>query len=65
MKYGLPWSLTDRLHLPMQERRIQALGEESPGQEMATYSCVLAGEISQTEELGRLTPWGCKESDTI
>ena len=65
MEYGLPWLLINRLHLPMQERRIQALGEESPGQEMAAYSRVLAGEISQTEELGRLSPWVCKESDTI
>ena len=33
--------------------------------EMATHSCILAWEISWTEEPGKLySPWGCKELDT-
>ena len=31
---------------------------------MATYSSILACDIPWTEELGRLSPWGCKESET-
>ena len=30
---------------------------------MATHSSILAWRIPWTEELGRLSPWGCKESD--
>ena len=31
---------------------------------MATYTSILAWEISWTEELVGYNPWGCKESDT-
>ena len=32
---------------------------------MATHSSFLAWKIPWTEESGRLSPWGCKESDTM
>ena len=51
MEYGLPWWLTDRLHLPMQERRIQSLGEESPGEEMATTPVFLPGKSHRQRSL--------------
>ena len=45
------------LHLPMQETPetwVQSLGQEDPlEEEMATYSSILAREISWTEEPGR------------
>ena len=48
-----------RIHLLMQETRVQSLGQEdSPEEEMATYSSVLAWEISGTEEPGRLQSMG-------
>ena len=31
---------------------------------MATHFSILAWKIPWTEELGGLSPWGCKESDT-
>ena len=37
---------------------------ESPGEEMATHSSILAWEISGTEEPGRLQSMGLQESDT-
>ena len=43
-----------RIHLPMQEMRVQSLGQEDPlEEEMATHSSVLSWEI-RTEESGRL-----------
>ena len=42
---------------------IPGLGR-SPGEEMATHSSILAWKIPWTEEPGRLSPWGHKESDT-
>ena len=48
-----------RIHLLMQETRVQSLGQEdSPEEEMATYSSVLAGKIPWTEEPGRLQIMG-------
>ena len=42
----------------MQETRIQFLGQEDPLQkEMATYSSILAWEISWTEEPAGYSPW--------
>ena len=37
---------------------------ESPGEEMATHSSILAWEISGTEEPGRLQSMGLQESET-
>ena len=42
---------------------IPGLGR-SPGEEMATYSSILACRIPRTEEPGGYGLWGCKESDT-
>ena len=39
----------------MQETRVQSLGQEDPlEKEMATHSRILAWEIAQTEEPGRV-----------
>ena len=48
----------------MWETRVQSLGREDPLEmEMATHSSILAWKISWTEEPGRYSPWGHKESD--
>ena len=48
----------------MQETCLQYLGrEDSPEKEMAIHSSNLAWRIPWTEELGRLSPYGHKESD--
>ena len=48
-----------------QETRVRSLGQEDPlEKEMATYSSILAWKIPWTEEPGRHSPWGCKESET-
>ena len=48
----------------MWETRVQSLGREDPLEmEMATHSSILAWKISWTEEAGRYSPWGHKESD--
>ena len=46
----------------MQETQVRFLGQEDPlEKEMATHSSILAWEIPQTEEPGRLySPWGRK-----
>ena len=45
------------------EMWVRSLARGDPlEKEMATYSCILARTISQTEEAGR--PWGCQVSDT-
>ena len=53
---GLPrWLSGKRIHLPTQERQVQASGQEDPlEKEMATHSSILAWEISWTEEPGGL-----------
>ena len=44
-----------RIRLPMQETRVQSLGQEDPlEKEMATYSSILAWEIPWTEKPGGL-----------
>ena len=48
----------------MQETLVQFLGQEDPlEKETATHSSILAWKIPWTEEPGRLSPWGRKESD--
>ena len=66
MMPNLSYSLSDGSvvkNLPaseeMQETRALSLGQEGPlGEEMATYSCILAWEIPGTEEPGGLQPMG-------
>ena len=49
----------------VQETHVQSLGQEDPlEKEMATRSGILAWRIPWTEEPGRPSPWGRKESDT-
>ena len=48
-------------NLPMQEMRVQPLGQEDPlEKEIATHSSVLSGE----EESGRLQSMGSQEPET-
>ena len=48
----------------MRETRVGSLGGEDPlEKETATHSSILAWKIPWTEEPGRLSPWGRKESD--
>ena len=45
----------ERIHLPMQETRVQSLGQEDPlEKEMTIPSSVLAWEVLWTEEPGEL-----------
>ena len=49
----------ERVNLPMQETRVQSLGQEDPVEnEMATHSDVLAWKIPWTEEPGGLQSMG-------
>ena len=61
-------SLCQRILLPMQEtweKPIWSLGQEDTLEwEMSTHFSILAWKIPWAEELGGLSPWGCKESDT-
>ena len=48
----------------MQETWVQSLGQkDSPENEMATHSSILAWRIPQTEKPGRVLLWGHKELD--
>ena len=48
----------------VQETWVQSLGQEDSLEEgVATYSSILARKIPWTEEPGRYSPGGCKESD--
>ena len=48
-----------RICLPMQEIPAQSQGgKDTLEEKMATYSSILSWEIPQTEERGRLQPWG-------
>ena len=48
----------------MQETQVQSLSQEDILQkEMTTHSSILAWEIPWTEEPGRYSYWGYKESD--
>ena len=63
---GLLWWLSDkRIHLSMQEMRVQSLGWEDPlEEETATHSSILAWEVPWTEEIGWATVHEvAKESD--
>ena len=49
----------------MRETWIQSLGwEDPPERETAIHSSTIAWKIPWTEEPGRYSPWGHKESDT-
>ena len=56
----LPWWLRQqRIHLLMQEMRVQFLGpDDTLEKEMATYSSILAWRIPWTGEPGRLQSIG-------
>ena len=44
-----------RIHLPVQGRQVQSLGQEDPQEkEMADYSSIIARRIPWTEEPGGL-----------
>ena len=48
----------------MQEMQVRCLDQEDPlEKKMATHSSILAWEVLWTEEPGRYSPRGCKESD--
>ena len=52
---GLPWWLSGKICLPVQEMWFQSLGQEdSLEKEMATQSSILAWEIPWTEEPGKI-----------
>ena len=57
---GFPWWLRClRIHLPIQETRVQYLGWEDPLEKgMATHSSILAWKIPWTEEPGRAQAMG-------
>ena len=51
-------------HLPLQEIRVQSLGQDVPlGEEMATHSSTLAWKIPWTEEPDGLQSMGSQELD--
>ena len=55
MPRGLPRWLSERIHLPMQEKLVQSPGLEDPLQkEMATDSHILIWKILWTQEPGGL-----------
>ena len=56
LRRGVPrWHSGKRICLPMQEMRVQSLGQEDPlEEEMATHSRVLSWRIPWTEEPGGL-----------
>ena len=48
----------------MQETQVRSLGQEDPLEKgIATHSSILAWRIPWTEEPGRHSPWGHKDSD--
>ena len=50
---GIPGGSVVKTHMPMQEKRVQFLGQEDPlEQEMATHSGILAWGIPWTKESG-------------
>ena len=53
------------IHLPMQERWVQSLGQEDPlEKEMATHSSILDWAVQWTGEPGRLQSMGSQKSQT-
>ena len=65
---GIPWWLSGKICLPVQETwetQIQSLGRDDPlEKEVATHSSILAWEISQVEEPGRLQSMGSQKGRT-
>ena len=62
---GFPGGLAVNNLPAKQETWVQSLGQEDALEEgMAIHSSILAWEIPWTEEPGRLSPWGHRESDT-
>ena len=60
-----PWWLSVKKPLPMQEARVQSLGQEDPlEEEMATHSSILAWGTPWTEEPGGLWSMGSIKSQT-
>ena len=58
-------ALQERIHLPMQETRVQSLGrEDSLEEELTTYSSILTWEIPWTEEPDGLPSMGLQKSWT-
>ena len=56
---GLPWWLSGKECLPIQEMQVQSLDQEDLlEKEMATHSSILAWKIPWTEEPGRLQSMG-------
>ena len=61
---GFPGGSAERICLPIQKMRVQALGQEDPlEKEMATHGSILAWGIRWTKSLDGYNPRGCKESD--
>ena len=55
-----------RIHLPMQETQVPSLGQEDPlKKETATYSSILAWEISWTKEHGGLQCMGLQSQTRL
>ena len=49
-----------RIRLPVQDTRVQSLGQEDPPEkEMVTHSSILARETPWTEKPGGLQSMGC------
>ena len=47
--------------LAMKETWVQSLDKEDPQEkEMATHCSILAWKVPRTEELDRLSSWGCR-----
>ena len=65
---GIPWWLSGKIRLPVQETwetQIQSLGRDDPlEKEVATHSSILAWEVSQVEEPGRLQSMGSQKGRT-
>ena len=57
----------ERIHLPVQEMRVQSRDQEDPlKEEMATHSNIIVWEIPWTEESdGLYSPRGCKSQTQL
>ena len=62
MAQWLKKKIKKEIHLPMQERWVQSLGQEDPlEKEMATHSSILAWAVQWTGEPGWLQTMGHKK----
>ena len=62
---GLPWWLSGKVHLPMQEKQFPFLSWEDPlEKEMATHSCIIAWKVPWTEGPSELLSMGLQNSQT-